>query len=119
MAVPSAPNRYRWDEFLPLRGVWARRLLLALGALGLWIGWGIQLDLPGGNYLLTGWEYDPTGRRSSLGPQASYGSVVQAPNHRWGRLREIRYRGGSYVYSLYWFSPLTHLDERRTRFPQP
>ena len=57
--APSTHRRLRWDEFLPLRGKWARWLLLLPLLAGLWVLWGARIELPGWFSFETVWYIPP------------------------------------------------------------
>jgi hypothetical protein len=63
-AAQPGRKRFRWDELLPVRGKWARWLCLLPLLLVLWVLWGIEVAVPGGAAVDTGWSDWP----ASLGP---------------------------------------------------
>lgn len=58
--IPPALEPVRWGEYLPVRGKWARMLILPL-VLVLWALWGIRFVAPDGNTIETRWDQFPQG----------------------------------------------------------
>lgn len=102
--APSTNRRLCWDEFLPLRGKWARRLLLLPLLAGLWVLGGARIELPGWFSFETEW-YVPPAAWADL-PDLPDSIQPQTFSHpsRLGYQRQRTFKFDAWEYRVTWWT---------------
>lgn len=107
----------RWDEFLPVRGKWARRLLLLPFALALWVLRGIHVEVPGWYSLNAECHFLPEcGTPQPPQPYVGIVSSAFAPAG-WGQSHERKFHLGEMRYCVTTWSRISDEEAKRHGLP--
>lgn len=120
-AAQSGRERLRWDEFLPVRGKWAWRLLLLpillLLLLMFWVDRGVHIELPGWFSFEAESCYWP--EMGTPMPPEDYLLVGSSAFARWGwgRRRERIFSLGAMRYCVTTWSRISDEEAQRRGLP--